>query len=48
MVQFITDKKNQPQFENVELDVNLRTGNGERLYMLLTPPVETFCARSLV
>ena len=26
MVQFITDKKNQPQFENVELDVNLENG----------------------
>ena len=26
MVQFITDPKNQPQFENVELDVNLENG----------------------
>jgi hypothetical protein len=26
MVQFITDKKNQPQFENVELDVNMENG----------------------
>ena len=26
MVQFITDKKNQPQFENVELDVNIENG----------------------
>ena len=26
MVQFITDKKNQPQFENVELDVNVENG----------------------
>ena len=26
LVQFITDKKNQPQFENVELDVNVENG----------------------
>ena len=26
MVQFITDTKNQPQFENTELDVNLENG----------------------
>ncbi len=46
MVQFITDKKNQPQFENVELDVNLENGKWRTpLHVAFTPPVETFCAR---
>ncbi|CAH0376042.1 unnamed protein product [Pelagomonas calceolata] len=46
MVQFITDPKNQPQFENVELDVNLENGKWRTpLHVAFTPPVETFCAR---
>ena len=39
MVQFITDKKNQPQFENVELDVNIENGKWRTpLHVAFTPP----------